>query len=286
MKALISIVIPCYNAESSVLKSIRSLQNQTYTHWEAIVINDGSTDNSREVVLSVNDPRIRYYEFEHNRGRGAARQKGLEEAKGQYLAMVDADDWVYDTKLEDQLSILKSNPDIALISGSMAITNGRNELKGMRIGSNKVEVWSNVGFPSIPHGPSMIRMDVAKHHKYDVTMKYSQDIDFLSKCIFGKKYLVSNKIWYVYSEYYSVTKPKILLSYFYGIKYISRFITKQPLIVIRHIFVFLLKVVYLTITSFFISTEKILNKRSVTPTAEVIKEFEKQKNKLRSKLNN
>ncbi len=280
MAILVSVVIPCFNGADSILRAIGSLQNQTHTNWEAIVVNDGSTDQTRNIVLGVKDSRIKYFEFEKNKGRGAARQKGLEEASGQYLAMIDADDWIYSTKLEDQLKILESNLELALVSGGMAITDGVSNLKGMRLGTNKVETWKDVGFPPIPHGPSMIRMNLAKPHKYDITMKYSQDIDFLSRCMLGKKYLVSNRIWYVYSEHQSVTKSKILFSYFFSLKYISRFFFKRPIVVLKHVIILLLKIAYISVISLFTSIEDILNRRSVEPTFDVIEEFEEEKNRL------
>jgi len=280
MTRLISVVIPCYNAEHSVLKSIRSLQKQSYPHWEAIVVNDGSTDGTRDVILGIDEARIQYYEFKENRGRGAARQKGLEMATGEFLAMVDADDWIYDNKLEDQVRILEDNPNLSLISGGMAITDGKDQIIGMRIGDNVIRTWTDIGFPPIPHGPSMIRMSVAKPFSYDVTMKHSQDIEFLSKCMLGKEYMVSSKIWYVYSEHVSVTKYKILVSYLYSLKYISRYVWKRPMSAIKHIILLLLKICYLGVVSIFKSTEQILKRRSTEPTTEIVSEFEKQRSNL------
>jgi len=94
-QALISIIVPVYNAEKHLSKMLDSVLNQSYTQWEMILVNDGSTDNSTSIIHKyVNqDKRFRYIS-QSNAGPSIARNCGIEEAKGDYLAFIDADDWV------------------------------------------------------------------------------------------------------------------------------------------------------------------------------------------------
>lgn len=90
---MISVIIPTYNNESTITRCLTSICNQTYSDIEIIVINDGSTDKTEEKILSIKDNKIKYMS-QANQGPSAARNKGLELAKGEYILFVDADDYV------------------------------------------------------------------------------------------------------------------------------------------------------------------------------------------------
>ena len=80
----------------------------------------------------LKDPRIQLLELPHNQGRGAARLSGLKKSNGKYLALLDADDWIYSNKLERQVAFLEKEKQIALVSCSMIITDDHGTLKGLR----------------------------------------------------------------------------------------------------------------------------------------------------------
>ena len=93
MDGLVTIVIPCYNAEKYIAETIVSVINQTYTNWELIVVNDGSTDNSLNIIkeFAANDDRISFID-KKNTGVSDARNKGIALSKGKFIAFLDADD--------------------------------------------------------------------------------------------------------------------------------------------------------------------------------------------------
>src|SRR2546421_11836378 len=108
---LASIIIPCYNAERWVAEAIRSALDQTYAPIEVIVIDDGSTDKSLEVIKSFGN-MIRW-ESGPNRGGSHARNRGFESSSGKYIQFLDADDYLLSQKIETQVAFLeKTGADV------------------------------------------------------------------------------------------------------------------------------------------------------------------------------
>ncbi len=109
-KDLISIVIPSYNAKKFIAETIDSVINQSYTNWELIIIDDGSTDNSKLIIneFCKADNRIKYY-YQNNSGVSVARNNGIRKAKGKYIALLDADDVFEKENLKTKINILESN---------------------------------------------------------------------------------------------------------------------------------------------------------------------------------
>ncbi|MGB3758605.1 MAG: glycosyltransferase [Rivularia sp. (in: cyanobacteria)] len=108
--AEVSIIIPAYNAHSTIIETIKSVQKQTFSDWELIVIDDGSTDNTLEVLDTVEDSRIKVFSYK-NGGVSVARNRGISHAMSDFIAFLDADDlWTRD-KLELQLTALKKYPE-------------------------------------------------------------------------------------------------------------------------------------------------------------------------------
>ena len=116
LSSLVSVVIPCYNHGRYLGKAIASVLGQSYGPVEVIVVDDGSSDNTREVAQSFGD-RVRYV-YKQNGGLSAARNTGIEHARGEYLVFLDADDWLYPAALETNLHHLQQNPCAAFVSGS------------------------------------------------------------------------------------------------------------------------------------------------------------------------
>ncbi len=107
---MISIVIPTYNRESTIGRAIKSVINQSYQNWECIIVDDGSIDNSEQVICSFNDSRIIYHKHKINKNASTARNTGMNMSRGKYIALLDSDDEWLPTKLEKQLQLLKSLP--------------------------------------------------------------------------------------------------------------------------------------------------------------------------------
>lgn len=108
---LVSIIIPAYNCEKFIEVTLESVISQTYQNWEAIVIDDCSTDNTEIVVKRImsKDPRIIYHKLSKNSGAAVARNKAIELAKGKYIAFLDSDDLWFPDKLTKQINFMREN---------------------------------------------------------------------------------------------------------------------------------------------------------------------------------
>lgn len=241
MKHLISVTIPCYNSVATLSLALASLLAQTYENWECILVDDGSTDHPEAVVAQINDPRIRCIRLDQNRGRGVARQVALDHAQGDYLAMLDADDWIYPNKLQQQLQVMEDAPGLTLVSTGMAIVNFEDEMVGVRTTglSNEraacVSQLTKLTPPPVAHAPSMIRMDKAKQANYDPTFHRSQDADFLLKVLLDQTYSVLPDITYVYTEHASTTPAKILGGYTNRMRMFWKYRRHYPLAAVSNI---------------------------------------------------
>lgn len=128
---LVSVVMPVYNASLFLKEAIESILNQTYENFEFIIINDGSTDASLQIIESFNDPRIKLVNNERNLGIIKTRNKGLQLAKGKYIANMDADDISLPTRLEKQIAFLEKHPDVVILASKLVLINQFNDEIGI-----------------------------------------------------------------------------------------------------------------------------------------------------------
>lgn len=106
---LVSIIMPSWNTATYIAESIQSVLNQTYKHWELIIVDDCSSDNTAEVVSRFQDERIKFLVNERNLGAALTRNRALREARGEWIAFLDSDDLWQPQKLEKQLQFMRDN---------------------------------------------------------------------------------------------------------------------------------------------------------------------------------
>ena len=107
--------MPVYNSEETVYFSVKSVLNQTYSDFDFIIVNDGSTDKSENIILTFKDERIKYFKLEH-KGRSSASNYGISKAMGEYIARIDADDMFLSDKLTKQIQYLDLHPEVDIMS--------------------------------------------------------------------------------------------------------------------------------------------------------------------------
>lgn len=111
----VSIITPTYNRTDMLGQAIQSVLDQDFTAWELIVVDDGSRDPTREIVAGFTDPRIRYI-YQENKGLPGARNTGIRNARGQYIAFLDSDDLFLSHKLMEETATLDRRPDLGLVA--------------------------------------------------------------------------------------------------------------------------------------------------------------------------
>ncbi len=127
---LVSIIIPTYNRANLIRRSINSILNQKYQNFEIIVVDDGSTDNTMEIVGNFNEDKIKYYKHKINKGAAAAMNTGIEYCRGDFIAFQGSDDLWLPEKLEKEMKIFKkSNKNVGVVySGYFYIRNNKKKI--------------------------------------------------------------------------------------------------------------------------------------------------------------
>ena len=212
---LVSVLMPCYNSARTLPMALASLLAQTYENWECVLVDDGSTDHPESVVEAAADRRIRYIRLERNMGRGFARQVTLEEAQGEFIAFLDADDWMYPWRLARQVEVMSAHPDLAVLSAGMAIVDPGGAIRGVR---GAVETGGGIllrkglrrpGTAPVPFAASIIRQEVAREVRFDVEFKLGEDTEFLTRALAGRPYGLVDEVLYAYAEHASVDFAKV-----------------------------------------------------------------------------
>ena len=128
----VSVIITTYNRASLLPRAVNSILNQTYTDYEIIIVDDCSTDNTQQVIADLSDPRIHQFRHDQNRRLSAARNTGIANARGEYIAFLDDDDEYVPTRLGHQVALLDAFPsDVALVYG-LTITHDDSSPLGNR----------------------------------------------------------------------------------------------------------------------------------------------------------
>lgn len=137
MKPKISVIIPAYNAEAFIGETLQSVLAQTFKDFEVIIVNDGSTDKTPQLVtkFAQDDKRI-FLINKKNEGTASARNIGIEKARGELIAFLDSDDLWHSDKLTKQISLLEKNPSFGIISCLAVIINDEGKSQGLVSGRN------------------------------------------------------------------------------------------------------------------------------------------------------
>ncbi len=214
-KTLIAIVTPVYNGEKMIDKSIKSLLAQTFTDWVSIIVNDGSTDKTAEVLDKYkDDKRFIIIHLQKNQGRAVARKIALEkviEINAKYMCMLDADDLYYYDKLEWQYDYMEKNPELTLMSCSLGYIDDNCNLKGVLESYKEEKQLHYVDYRNynpVPHACSIIKVKDIGNTTFDAKMVLGQDQDFMIRLLKDKKYSFVPKIGYLYSREHSFSFKK------------------------------------------------------------------------------
>ncbi len=178
----ISVIIPAYNAEHTILDTIKSVQQQTFSDYEIIVINDGSEDRTLELVEQVEDPRVKVFSYK-NGGLSTARNRGIARATSEYITFLDADDLWTPDKLEAQLAALQKHPEagVAYSWTNFMDEQGESFRAGEPIwfeGNVYAELLSD-NFIASGSNPLIRKKAIESVGEFDTTLRSCEDWDYM-----------------------------------------------------------------------------------------------------------
>ncbi len=199
----ISVIMPVYNAERYIKIAVDSIINQTFKDFELIVIDDKGTDDSIKIVEEISDSRIRILHNEKNCGIAFSRNRGITEAKGEYLALMDDDDYAPDYRLEMENRFLDAHKDVAVVGGARHIIDEKNNIvkynSSLMIHNPKRVRAELIFHDVIPNGSSMMRKKFIQDNgiQYKDNMYGMEDYHFWVQCsLYGNIVNLSDVLLY------------------------------------------------------------------------------------------
>jgi glycosyltransferase involved in cell wall biosynthesis len=248
LSPFISVLLPAYNAEKFLKESLESILNQTYSNFEIIIINDGSTDSTQEIIDTYNDPRIKCILHKENKGLIQSLNEGILCAKGLYIVRMDADDIAFSNRIQVQVDFMESTPQIAAVGSHAVFFNNNTTIPienwALDLNTNtpieikKALVWENC----LIHPSMCFRTDIVKHLLYDPNQKNYEDYDLWLRMIANKYTIakIDEPLLYYRVQANSITQSSIRKSnfYFYKAKVKLRFIRTCLSKAILNLFIF------------------------------------------------
>ncbi len=184
MTPLVSVVLPVYNGAAFLSEALDSLFAQTFTDYELIVIDDGSTDRTSEILQQVQDSRLTVYRHAQNQGLVAALNSGWQQASGSYIAIMNADDVCLPERLAQQTAFLNRHPDVGLLGTATEAINHAGEFQRLNLSLTQPGVigWELFFKCPLAHPTVMIRRSLlVQTGGYRQERRYAEDYDLWTK---------------------------------------------------------------------------------------------------------
>ena len=159
----LTIAMNVYNGMPYLAEAVESILAQTYTDFELLIVNDGSTDGSSDYLATLSDPRIRIIDQE-NQGCSAASNVAIQQCNTPYLARMDADDVAHPERMELQLAFLEQHPEVGLLGAQTACMGDRSAGRSIMLPLSHEEIWKslNQGFHAMAHPTLMMRTELIR----------------------------------------------------------------------------------------------------------------------------
>lgn len=198
---ILSIIIPSYNHANLLSKAIQSVKEQSFSDWELIIIDDGSTDDTKEIVHRYSDSRIKYY-FQNNQGVATAMNNGFNHAVGNYFAWLDADNYYNKDTFRIISDSISNNKSVDIFFGNISLFNDKENLKILKpnktLSYNQLMINTSGAVPLQP-GVFFKKELFTKSEGFNTKYKISGDIDFWIKVFkLNPTYLYINKTFGFY----------------------------------------------------------------------------------------
>lgn len=196
-KLAVSVIMPVYNSEKYLREAIESILNQTYKNFEFVIINDGSTDGSSEIIEYYRERDVRIdvinYTKPHGYGGEVASSLAIKKCKGKYIAKMDSDDISLHDRLEKQVNFLDKNPDIFLVGGQAFVIDGGGNVVGTRRNPCSYSgIFESFYLKNcFIHPTVMFRNSSFEDNFYRTDFKYFNDYSTWYRCLLSGKKMVN-----------------------------------------------------------------------------------------------
>ncbi len=216
---LVSVLLPVFNGQTYLENAIDSILTQTITNFELIIIDDGSTDQTKQLLdrYQRQDSRIKILTNSHNLGMAASLNKGLALCQGQYIARMDADDISLPARFEKQIHLLQSNPNLVAVGCNVDIINNDGQVTGTKSFPTDSQTCYQTLLNYMPVQPPtlMVRGNIFKKLTYDVVLSKNDDINIYFKLLrFGGLSNVPQTLFQYRILSNSVTHHNVKKTYF------------------------------------------------------------------------
>lgn len=232
MSPQISVIIPAYNAERTILETIASVQQQTFSNFELIIINDGSTDRTLELLNSVEDPRLKIFSYS-NGGLPVARNRGISHASGDFIAFLDADDLWTPDKLEAQLAALQQHPEAGVAySWTYYMDENGESIHSSKTVSFEGNVYANMllgNFLESGSNPLIRKHAIESVGEFDSTLASCEDWEYWLRLAARWPFVVVPKQQILYRQTSGAMSSKIEVMEKYHLIVIERAFASAPL---------------------------------------------------------
>ena len=184
-KPLISIVLPCYNSQDYIENCINSITEQDWNNYELIIIDDGSSDNTNNIIKKYSNIKLRYVKNNTNKGIVHSLNKGISMAKGEYIARIDSDDLMHKNRLSKQVNYLEEYPEIALVGSWQFIIDKLGKVIGLKqypVQHEEIKLLLPFENP-FSHPSIMIRSNIIKTIGYNEKYTNCEDYNLWEKIV-------------------------------------------------------------------------------------------------------
>lgn len=212
-RPLVTVAMPVYNAGNYLRLAVLSIIKQTFTDWEMLIIDDGSTDNAIDTILDINDKRIRIISDSVNKGLAARLNEAIDLAHGQYFARMDQDDVSFPERFKRQVEVLQNEPMLDLVGIRPLTINDNDELTGVLAcadSNDKIcaKPWLGI---SMPHPTWMGKISWFRKNRYATPAPYfCEDQELLLRTFENSHFFIINEELFAYRIRDSISLNKLI----------------------------------------------------------------------------
>ncbi|MCC5865188.1 MAG: glycosyltransferase family 2 protein [Wenzhouxiangella sp.] len=271
----VSVVIPTFNALSTLKLALASLFAQSFRDWQAIIVDDGSSDDTWAFLQALDDCRIKCLRNQANMGRGAARQLGLEASRSQFVAFLDADDIYHPEKLSLQVQFMHRHADLAFCATGVASFDQGQGLRSVRRHApREIRIYDPYAPMGFSPASTMLRRSAIGTVRFDPRYREVEDLDFFNKAFSGSRYEILPDLLYFYREFAGANYRKVLRGHLGSVRIRAAQLSLAQPASVKVLARGLLRLTLVALVLPLVGADRLVARRGRAASREEIKEFE------------